>query len=234
MKELTLKGMRYSLEYENGKRAIAKRIFGERMAGSPKSDNPLSGGEIAVMFVIATLIHPVVLVIVNFSVYRWSDWVYEQFAWFAAGPIGDGRGLLATWAAIIWVAISAIGAAITGQYGEEWVRKHVHSESKLKPIDAYKKAVSKLADELDKRYDEEEAEYRRHLLEIEQKIEREKREAKYAMIQAWTEWCISKDRFKDSFEDPSREFKIAWSHLQQKGNPAMRVINSLPSLQGVA
>lgn len=234
MEELSLKAMRYGLEYEDGKRAIAKRLFGERMAGTPKSANPLSGSEIALLFAIVTFVHPVWMVIVNFSIYRWSDGVYEWFAWFATGPIGDGKGLLAFYAGLVWVVVAGVGASIAGQYGEDWVRKQIHSEAKLKPIDAYKKAVRTLEDDLDRRYDAEEAAQRRHLLDLEQKIERERREAKYAMIQAWTEWCISKNRIKDSFEDPSREFKIAWAHLQQKDNPAMRVVNSLPSLQGAA
>lgn len=234
MEELSLKAMRYGLEYEDGKRAIAKRLFGERMVGTPKSVNPLSGGEIALLFLVATLVHPAVMIIVNFSMWRWSDTVYDWVSWFGTGERGDGKGLLAVYGAIIWIAIAGFGASIAGQYGEDWVRKQIHSEAKLKPIDAYKKAVRTLEDDLDRRYDAEEAEQRRHLLDLEQKIERERREAKYAMIQAWTEWCISKNRIKDSFEDPSREFKIAWAHLQQKDNPAMRVVNSLPSLQGAA
>lgn len=234
LEELSLRDIRYSLELADEKCAIAKRLFGEKMAASPKSVNPLSSGEIGALFVVVTLIHPIVMIIVNFSMWRWSDTVYDWIAWFGTGERGDGKGLLAVYGAIIWVAISGFGATIAGQYGEDWVAKQLNTDAKLKPVDAYKKEVRDLERSLEKRYEEEEEVYRKHLAALEQKRDAERRAARMAMTEAWSDWCISKGRYKDAFDDPTREFKIAWAKLNQKDNPIMRVVNSLPSLQGAA
>lgn len=224
--DITLKDLIRYYEMEGAIASAIKQKYGSIEKIPQVPERAITTQEAAWVLISLFVIHPLWLMIVDQLVFDvWS--VTEAIRDF--GNSGHDRWFLVTMGTFFYIVI--VGAIMLGiadsihEYAKTGLRKS--SGISL----TFKHELRKIVRDFENKWDKEDRDARFAEIDLEALRRTRQREREEPMRSAWRRINLHKNDWGLAFEDPPESFKLAYFEAEKYNlNPALRIIDSLPSL----
>ena len=225
--EMSLTELRRYFEWQEAYKKLVIAKYGKVENLPYDSQATITAGEASWILVSIFILHPWVVTIADMF-FDIVDYREAVIAWVYANS--DPRGFVVCFGILLYSAFGTIGLAMVGESIRDYVKKHTHG------TDVYSRALfdidaRSLFRTMESGWEKEDKEKERRAKAVTETVERRKREERHLLVCAWIDHCWDMRTPGLGYQEPSDEFKYAFERKRAfERNPAMRIVDSLPSL----
>lgn len=224
--DLTLKDLIRYYEMEEAIASAIKRKYGSIDKIPQLPERVISTQEASWILIALFVLHPFWLIIVDqlfFDVWIVTEAVRDY------GNSGRDHWFLVSMGSVFYIVLVGAFMLFLGDAIHEYAKKG-QSRSSDGTL-TFKHDLRSLVRDLERKWEKEDRDARYEEIDLESLKSRRQREREEPMISAWRRINLHKNDWKLAFEDPPESFRHAYFEAEKYNlNPALRIIDSLPSL----
>lgn len=224
--DITLKDLIRYYEMEGAIASAIKQKYGSIEKIPQLPERAISTQEASWILIALFVIHPFWLIIVDqvfFDVWTVTEAIRDY------GNSGRDRWFLVTMGSVFYVVLVGAFMLFLGDAIHEYAKKG-QSRSSDGTL-TFKHELRKIVRDFENKWDKEDRDARFAEIDLEALRRTRQREREEPMRDAWRRINLRKNDWSLAFEDPPESFKLAYFEAEKYNlNPALRIIDSLPSL----